>query len=1029
MGKKDKKSKNADYWDDEFAEDMPEPVEFGAVAEPVADVVTETEVETEVEPAKPTPAKEPETPAVPVLKSKKEKERERKEREKQKKKEEAAKRKAAAEAAAATAASIEASEPEPTPEPEPEPVDQVTEELEQTSIQEEDQPKKTKAKKKHAGAVAALKKQMEAKRKAEEEQARLEEEQRRREEEERLRLEEEERQAQLAREAKKEKERLKKEELRAQGKLLTKKEKEAAAARERKLQALLASGVQISGLNEGEKKVKPVYGKKKKPSVKPAAAEPAAEPAAAAVAAVPAPSEVKSSKKVAAPPELVAAKEEPKSNGAAPADDDDIADSWEAALDDEETKDEEDVGASWEEMANDEPEESWEAMADEETTESKTEPKEESKEEPIVDTKTAPKPVPKAEPKTEKKTINNTEDAVSKIPEAEEELETSAEKPGEDLRSPICCILGHVDTGKTKVLDKIRQTNVQEGEAGGITQQIGATYFPVDAIKQKTAVMKIKDFEYKIPGLLIIDTPGHESFTNLRSRGSSLCNIAILVIDIMHGLEQQTIESINLLKARKTPFIVALNKIDRLYGWKPIPNNAVRNSLNRQSKSVQREFQDRMENIKVQLAEQELNSEVYYLNKKKGSYVSLVPTSAVTGEGIPDLLQLLVELTQTRMASRLMYLSKLECTVLEVKVIEGLGTTIDVVLSNGILHEGDRIVVCGMNGGIATNVRALLTPQPLRELRIKSEYVHHKQVKAALGVKIAANDLDKAIAGSRLLVVGPDDNEEEVLREVEKDFQDLKKTVSSSGKGVWVQASTLGSLEALLDFLRSMKIPVMDFSIGPVFKKDVMMAATMLERAPQFAVMLCFDVKVDKEAEAYAREQGVKLFKADIIYHLFDKFKAYQEELLDQKRKENASKLVYPCILKTLQIINKRNPMIIGVDLVEGTLRVGTPLAIVKNDNEGHRQVLRLGRVVSMEVNHKAVETVKKGQSGAGVAVRLDADSGAPTWGRHIDESDPIYSAITQESVNLLKDKAFRDTVTKADWELMKRLSKEVGKF
>jgi translation initiation factor 5B len=261
---------------------------------------------------------------------------------------------------------------------------------------------------------------------------------------------------------------------------------------------------------------------------------------------------------------------------------------------------------------------------------------------------------------------------------------------------------------------------VQEGEAGGITQQIGATFFPVDAIMTKTLVLnKDGSQEYKIPGLLVIDTPGHESFTNLRSRGSSLCNIAILVVDIMHGLEPQTLESLRLLRDRKTPFIVALNKIDRMYGWEATPDGAFQESLAKQKRSVQREFEDRVEKTILAFAEQGLNAVLYYDNKNLGRNVSLVPTSAITGEGVPDMIMLLVNLTQQRMNDRLMYLSELECTVLEVKVIEGLGTTIDVVLSNGILREGDKIVVCGLNGPIITQVRALLTPQPLRELRIK----------------------------------------------------------------------------------------------------------------------------------------------------------------------------------------------------------------------------------------------------------------------------------------------------------------------
>lgn len=472
--------------------------------------------------------------------------------------------------------------------------------------------------------------------------------------------------------------------------------------------------------------------------------------------------------------------------------------------------------------------------------------------------------------------IQRKEDAAARRKKELEEAKKNAST--DDLRSPICCILGHVDTGKTKLLDKIRQTNVQEGEAGGITQQIGATYFPSTAIKEKTRVVDPKnEMEFKAPGLLIIDTPGHESFTNLRSRGSSLCNIAILVVDIMHGLEPQTLESIRLLRAKKTPFIVALNKIDRLYGWKSKSDNGFLLSLAKQKKSVQAEFRDRLDKTILAFAEQGLNSVLFSENKNMAKYVSLVPTSAHTGEGIPDMLKLLIDLTQQRMAEKLMYISSLECTVLEVKVIEGLGTTIDVILSNGVLREGDRIVLCGLNGAISTTVRALLTPQPMKELRVKAAYVHHKEIKAAMGIKIAANDLESAIAGSRLVVVGSEDNEEDIKEEVMRDLDDLLSKISTSGVGVAVQASTLGALEALLEFLRTSNIPVCTISIGPVSRRDVLRAGAMLEKHKEFAVMLCFDVKIEKEAQAYADEVGVKIFSAEIIYHLFDMFTAYQD--------------------------------------------------------------------------------------------------------------------------------------------------------
>lgn len=521
-----------------------------------------------------------------------------------------------------------------------------------------------------------------------------------------------------------------------------------------------------------------------------------------------------------------------------------------------------------------------------------------------------------------------------------------AARSKDDLRSPICCILGHVDTGKTKLLDKVRQTHVQEGEAGGITQQIGATYFPVDAIRQKTAVVNKDKFDFKVPGLLVIDTPGHESFSNLRSRGSSLCNIAILVVDIMHGLEQQTLESVRLLRERKTPFIVALNKIDRLYGWKKVENNGFQESLALQNKSVHNEFKKRLDDTKLAFAEQGFNSELFYENKSMAKFVSLVPTSAHTGEGVPDMLKLIVQLTQERMVGSLMYLSEVQATVLEVKAIEGFGMTIDVILSNGVLREGDRIILCGTEGAIKTNIRALLTPAPLRELRLKSAYVHNKEAKAALGVKISAPGLEGAIAGSRLMVVGPDDDEEDIEDEVESDLTNLLSRVEKSGRGVSVQASTLGSLEALLDFLKDCKIPVANVGIGPVYKRDIMQCGIMLEKAPDYAVLLCFDVKVDKEAHAYAEDQGIKIFTADIIYHLFDSFTKHMDEMLEKKKEDSKMLAVFPCVLKPIAVFNKTNPIVVGVDVVEGQLRINTPIAAVKsNPISNAKEIVSVGRV------------------------------------------------------------------------------------
>lgn len=957
----------------------------------------------------------------PQVKSKKEKEREKKEREKAKKKAQAERKK--------TAQKIvpeKKQQQQPTPDPD------TAEEPEQQTQTNTKQDAKTKKK---SAMVAALQKQQAAKKAAEEAQKEAEEAELRRLEEEQRKEEEEEQLREEARQKKKEKERQKKEELRAQGKLLTKKQKEQQLIQERRRQQLLDSGVQVEGLgSEGAKPKKPVYGKKKKSaaanveSKDSGSAQDTPEPESESektandnnAAAAEAP-------KTADSPEEVK-KDEPE-KATEEEEGDGVLDDWEAALgSDGEVKDD------WEALANDSDEDD-QKQQQEDQKKQEQEQDEKKKQEDAQKKAQESKKKSKGKNNDEEEEENTvlergvhlTAKRQAEIEEKREERKKGAMASAstQNLRSPICCILGHVDTGKTKLLDKVRQTNVQEGEAGGITQQIGATYFPIDSIEQKTKVMeKYVKPSYHVPGLLVIDTPGHESFTNLRSRGSSLCNIAILVVDIMHGLEPQTLESIRLLRDRKTPFVVALNKIDRLYSWQATPNNAFRDSFGKQNSAVQREFQDRLEKIKLAFSEQGLNSELYYQNKNLGKFVSLVPTSAVSGEGVPDLLYLLLELTQSRMSKQLMYLSNLEATILEVKVIEGFGTTIDVVLSNGILREGDRVVLCGQNGAIATNVRALLTPQPLKELRLKSAYVHHKEVKAALGVKIAANDLDKAVAGSRLLLVGPDDDEEELKDDVMDDLTGLLDSVDRTGNGVCVQASTLGALEALLDFLKEMKVPVKNIAIGPVYKRDVMQATTMLEKAKEYAVMLCFDIKIDKEAQQYADEQGIKIFNADIIYHLFDEFTAYQNKLLEQRRKDKAQDAVYPCILNTIQVINKRNPMIVGVDIEAGSLKIGTPITVVKNDpSTGQKQVLPLGKVVSIEVNHKSVESVKKANANAGVAIRLEGGNiTQPTWGRHIDESDKLYSHITRKSIDTLKDPAFRSGVARDDWLLIKSL-------
>ena len=603
------------------------------------------------------------------------------------------------------------------------------------------------------------------------------------------------------------------------------------------------------------------------------------------------------------------------------------------------------------------------------------------------------------------------------------------------FRSPICCVLGHVDTGKTLLLDKIRKSNVQKGEAGGITQQIGATYFPIEAIQNLTnslttnVITSLKGGkkgageteealnQVNVPGLLIIDTPGHESFTNLRTRGSSLCDIAILVVDIMHGIEQQTEESIRLLKQKKTPFIVALNKIDRLNEWKPVPNAPIHQALEQQTAYVKQLYEEKVKETITLFAEKGLNACLYYRNDDFRKFVSIVPTSAVTGEGIPDLLMLLIQLTQRMMTNQLYLSDDLKCTVLEVKITEGLGTCIDVISSDGTLREGDKIVVCGKNGAIVTTVRALLTPQALREIRVKSNYQHHKKITAAQGIKIVAHDLQDAVAGTQLFVYREGDDLEEIKEEVQQDLENIQN-IDRQDVGVYVQASTLGSLEALLCFLKESKIPVANVGIGNIHKKDVSKASVMVEKDKKYACILAFDVKISPDIQLFAENVGVTIFSAPIIYHLEQAFTNYLDKIESEKRKAHASEAVWPCVLEIFpeHIFNKRNPIILGVKVVRGELKLLTPVCVIKET-----ETLYLGRVASIEENHKNIDAAKAGSE---VAIKIEHDPSNTTiyaFERHFDHTHQLMSRITRHSLDRLKE-FFGSSLSKKDIKLLREM-------
>jgi len=594
--------------------------------------------------------------------------------------------------------------------------------------------------------------------------------------------------------------------------------------------------------------------------------------------------------------------------------------------------------------------------------------------------------------------------------------ETPAESEETKFRSPIVCIMGHVDTGKTTFLDNIRSTNVQDGEAGGITQQIGATCLSRSSLVKKT---KHLSPGIKINGLLMIDTPGHEAFSNLRSRGSSICDMAVVIVDIVHGLEPQTIESIKMLVKAGTNFTIGLNKIDRLYGWKSFPDKSVKDILGAQDDNTISEFKTRVYGITGQLMEQGLNSKLYWENDSPEDTLSICPISAVSGEGIGDLLMNLIVYCQDRLTERITWKETLQCTVLESKETEGCGSTIDVILVNGHLNHGDRIAVSTLDGPIVTTIRSLLTPPPDKESRVKSEYVQYKQIKGSMGVKIVAHNLNKVIPGTPLMVVTNDSDEEQIKINVQYDLENITM-LQLDQEGVTVHASTLGALEALLQFLKKdcdPPIPVSQATIGTIYKKDLLKTSLWIEKGkPEYATVLAFDVKIDKEAEEYAKNNDVNVFTADIIYHLFDKFKKYMEGVVEKQKKEALQVAVFPCVLKIIpnNIFNKKNPIVMGVEVVEGNLHIGTPLSIPSIN-------LDVGVVVGIQHDHKDVEVAKKGSS---VCIKIDNQSNPSImYGRHFDDKHELCSTITRKSIDALKEH-FKKDLAKEDLILLVKLKK-----
>ena len=561
------------------------------------------------------------------------------------------------------------------------------------------------------------------------------------------------------------------------------------------------------------------------------------------------------------------------------------------------------------------------------------------------------------------------------------------------IRQPIVCILGHVDTGKTLLLDQIRKSSVQAREAGGITQHIGASFFPVETLKEiARPLLKRIGGEIRIPGLLVIDTPGHEAFANLRRRGGGVADIAILVIDVLRGFEAQTYESLGILKSRRTPFLVAANKIDRIPGWKPQPTYSFLESYKNQDQYVRQSLDEYLYQIIGKFSELSFRADRFDKVTDFTRTIAIVPTSAKTGEGITELVAVLTGLTQQFLRKQLQVTEgPAKGTILEVKEEVGLGITVNAIIYDGILRKDDTIVLGGKNGPIVTTVRALLLPKPLDEIRDpRDKFSSVDEVSAAVGVKIAAPNLEDALAGAPLYAASSKDELDDLLKEISEEVQRLR--ISTDADGVVLKTDALGSLEAIAGSLKRNNIPIRLADVGDVSKRDVMEAAVVKENELLYGVVLAFNVRVLPDAEEEAKDRKVPIFRNNIIYHLVDDYLRWVEKEKEARERGEFERLVRPAKIRILPgyVFRRAKPAIVGIEVLAGTIKPRLSLI----DKEGRN----IGEILQIQDRGKAISAAEKG---AQVAVSIDK----PVVGRHIDEGDILYVSIPESHAKKLLSK------------------------
>ncbi len=552
-------------------------------------------------------------------------------------------------------------------------------------------------------------------------------------------------------------------------------------------------------------------------------------------------------------------------------------------------------------------------------------------------------------------------------------------------RQPIVSVLGHVDHGKTTFLDKIRGTTVQEREAGAITQHIGATEIPIETLKEACSELGC-NIDFKLPGLLFIDTPGHHSFINLRSRGGALADLAVLVVDINDGFMPQSLESLEILKREQTPFVVAANKLDKIPGWRSEGIPFVKN-LQKQSDEAKSRMTDALYEMIGDLYDKGFSADRYDRVDDFSKNIGIVPMSAITGEGIEDLLMTMIGLAQTYLEDQIQVEEgPAEGTILEVKEETGLGTTLDTIIHNGVIRKNDQIVIGTRNKPIQTKVKSLMRPRPMDEIRDPSEkFKEIEEVGAAAGIKLVAPECEGVLAGAPLRVVGENDVEE-VIDIVRKESE---ANIDTGDEGVIIKADAIGSLEGLAFELEEEEIPILKAGVGDVSKKDITDAVAIDE--PLYRSILAFNVDVLPDAEEKLKSVDVQVFEHDVVYRLVEEFQEWKQKRKEEIEKERRKEIVHPAKFRILEdhVFRMSKPAIVGVRVLAGNIRPERRLL-----NKEGRVV---GQIKSIRSGEQSLDYAEQGDE---VAIAI---SGV-TVGRQIDVGEELYVDIPEGDARDLRD-------------------------